>query len=376
MCGLFGWSLSEKALEDIELHTLAAVLAFNAERRGDDSWGVASWVTKELPTIRKNIGSIKKTCKIRSFLAPNVLGHTRKATTGAITVENAHPFHIGRIIGAHNGFVFDHEQLNHQFKREFTCDSQHIFAHINEKRPIRDLSASGTVTYIDIEQPNTTWLGRGATSDLVVCGVGTLENCLGVVWASVGMWIEDALAMAGCQEHFTFSTKPRSLYSVHEFRLWEEGDFNLYGYSTYITPSSYCGYGGWHTTDKRHSVSTPNTQGDKFWEDYHTRKDRELTRGDLEHLPASLKKNQEIDSLASRQDKEAETGHSQCDSCLHWGVRVDDYEEDPGGIVRYPQIDQDLCFTCAAWWGSDTGDTSLLETGDKVIRIPSLKLWE
>ncbi|HEY6020089.1 MAG TPA: hypothetical protein VIY48_09350 [Candidatus Paceibacterota bacterium] len=45
-------------------------------------------------------------------LARAVLLHGRHATTGAITVENAHPFDLGDgWFGAHNGIIYDHPQL-------------------------------------------------------------------------------------------------------------------------------------------------------------------------------------------------------------------------------------------------------------------------
>ena len=35
----------------------------------------------------------------------SIIGHTRAATTGAVTTRNAHPFSYGSIIGAHNGII-------------------------------------------------------------------------------------------------------------------------------------------------------------------------------------------------------------------------------------------------------------------------------
>src|SRR3977135_3430315 len=139
MCGIFGWSLSEEARESIHLYTLAAVLAHTAERRGDESWG---FCLNEGPqaqhTIPKNVGSIKQTCKISQVLVPQVIGHTRRATSGAVTVPNAHPFHIGDIIGVHNGYIFEHEENNRKYKRDYNVDSMHLIAHIAEAKPIKD----------------------------------------------------------------------------------------------------------------------------------------------------------------------------------------------------------------------------------------------
>ncbi len=119
MCGLFGWVLSDEAVQECDLHAPATILAYNANNRGDESWGVVKVVPGVTPVVTKDIGSIRVSCRVKDILAPIVIGHTRKATTGKVSQENAHPFAHGSILGAHNGFIWDHEGLNKEHNREF-----------------------------------------------------------------------------------------------------------------------------------------------------------------------------------------------------------------------------------------------------------------
>lgn len=227
MCGLFGWSLSEEAVEKCDLHALATLLAFQANARGDESWGVLKITPDAATQVLKDVGSIRRTCKVKNILAPTVVGHTRKATTGKVTQENAHPFTHGKVIGAHNGFIWDHAELNKEHKRDFNVDSQHLIAHIAEEKPLDELGGNGTVSYINTDNPRVVYLGRGAGSDLAVYGIGTVKKPIGVVWASIGFWIKDALDMAGLEENFTYTTYLQSLYKIENFELYEAGKFPL-----------------------------------------------------------------------------------------------------------------------------------------------------
>ena len=64
-----------------------------------------------------------------------VIGHNRKATTGAVTVRNQHPFQFGKldtdkwIIGAHNGMLSQHDDIAKELeiKNHYEVDSEIIF---------------------------------------------------------------------------------------------------------------------------------------------------------------------------------------------------------------------------------------------------------
>lgn len=111
MCGL--WGGLSTTLNKVELdiiHQLGMLSIF----RGTDSTGVLTFTQKK----NKNwYYLLKKPVDPVGFLMDStndyiydgsvrlVAGHARAATIGKVTMENAHPFDIGNIIGMHNGSV-------------------------------------------------------------------------------------------------------------------------------------------------------------------------------------------------------------------------------------------------------------------------------
>lgn len=131
MCGIFGYvgyqtDAQRKVLDGLKL----------LEYRGYDSWGITVKMGNKL-AFEKHVGKIgdARTTLPNSTLG---IGHTRWATHGGVTVENAHP-HLDctqEIAVIHNGIVENYEDLkNELLKKGHVFKSQtdtEVIAHLIE----------------------------------------------------------------------------------------------------------------------------------------------------------------------------------------------------------------------------------------------------
>jgi hypothetical protein len=205
MCGIAGFNLTEKPSAEFVLSLGQAMIS-----RGEDSYGFFS----PEAGIKKDIGPITKGIRAADMLAPSAFLHTRHATTGKVTAENAHPFQIGDIVFAHNGIVWHNVDLNKQFNRECSVDSQHIAYHIIEGKPLTDLEGYGAIQFYQ----NGQWF-------IGACNFGDLECARikgrGLVWASTQEAIKIAAFQAGYEiEHF-FEVEQGKVYRAAIDTLYE-----------------------------------------------------------------------------------------------------------------------------------------------------------
>ena len=146
MCGITGY-IGENDAAPVLLQALKRM-----EYRGYDSAGIST-IHKDNVTIKKDIGRINAINeKIELDKAKGKVGvaHTRWATHGGVTKENAHP-HLSckqKIVLVHNGIIENYRQLfkelsdNHEIKSE--TDSE-VIVHLieeeynKEKDPLKTL---------------------------------------------------------------------------------------------------------------------------------------------------------------------------------------------------------------------------------------------
>ena len=112
MCGIIGYTGPLEA-RDLLLNGLAGL-----EYRGYDSAGIAYFNTDSQVRIIKNVGKVAalRECVNRTGDVSHCgIGHTRWATHGGVTDENAHPHRAGQVTLIHNGIIENYHQLTQAY---------------------------------------------------------------------------------------------------------------------------------------------------------------------------------------------------------------------------------------------------------------------
>ncbi len=114
MCGIVGYAGKTNVIKNI-----MTGLKF-LEYRGYDSSGIAYLDKNNNIKIYKKVGQIKNLDQILNYENEASLGisHTRWATHGGVTDNNAHPHNQGKITLVHNGIIENYEELKKELEKE------------------------------------------------------------------------------------------------------------------------------------------------------------------------------------------------------------------------------------------------------------------
>ena len=122
MCGIIGYTGTREA-SGIMLDALELL-----EYRGYDSAGIALTDETEGPArIVKCAGRVKDlrlACEKKNVTGHCGIGHTRWATHGGVSDENAHPHNFGKVTVIHNGIIENYRQLTEKYELDGKLKSQ------------------------------------------------------------------------------------------------------------------------------------------------------------------------------------------------------------------------------------------------------------
>lgn len=156
MCGIFGY-VGDKNASEVILEGLKRL-----EYRGYDSWGIAV-LAKELE-LSKKVGAIGDLDFLDNLSKASIgIGHTRWATHGGITQENAHPHYSSdkSFVLAQNGIVENYQELKkdlakkgHKFATQ--TDTEVIVRLVEEKlKTQNNLEEAVKTAFLELEGRNT-----------------------------------------------------------------------------------------------------------------------------------------------------------------------------------------------------------------------------
>ena len=189
MCGIVGYIGDKREAEDVLVASLRRL-----EYRGYDSAGVAILNDGNQAHITKAVGKI---ADLEQEIAKDPqdghvgIGHTRWATHGGVTVDNAHPHHAGDIYLVHNGIIENYKEIkaslkDHKFYSD--TDSEVLAALINSEykegislkdavaKAVKKVQGTYGIAVMSPREPDTIVVAR-LGSPLII-GVGKDETII------------------------------------------------------------------------------------------------------------------------------------------------------------------------------------------------------
>ena len=168
MCGIFGVVGTKDNASKLVFAGLKDI-----EYRGYDSWGISFFTDNRFKTLKK-IGFLPKSLNLVSSTLS--IGHTRWATHGGVTDENAHP-HMdctNKLTLVHNGIFENYLELkntlkNHKFKSQ--TDTEVIIHLIEEQLKSQPLAEAVATVFNKLQGLNAVVVSDG--KDIVACKIGS-----------------------------------------------------------------------------------------------------------------------------------------------------------------------------------------------------------
>jgi glutamine---fructose-6-phosphate transaminase (isomerizing) len=226
MCGIVGY-VGKKRVVPVIIDGLRRL-----EYRGYDSAGIAVAGNGEGLQVRRAEGKLRnleESIRLKPLDGTYGIGHTRWATHGRPTEENAHPHRdcTGKIVVVHNGIVENYLQLKRRLIEEghkFTTETDtEVIAHLVEKYYV---SGEGNGHKHSLEEAVRKTVQQ--LTGVFALGVISVDERDKIVAARNG---PPAVIGLGKDEYFLASDVPAILYHTRDLFFLGDGDLAV------ITPS-------------------------------------------------------------------------------------------------------------------------------------------
>jgi len=247
-----------------------------ADRRGGQSYG-SLLIDGDKYNVQRGLGPLvaadfKEIAKAQAgFL------HSRYATSGDVTIENAHPFDkYAPVIGAHNGCVYNAKELDKLYGKK-EVDSEHIFERISQGKNLKDFVGYGIVEWYNTERPGEIFLCDIGDGELTVFEIRgpNKRRISGYFWTSE---LEDGLlALAGAglteKDYEVFGLMDNVIYSFKDgYMSSEPGKLKVRStHQPVVKPSKVSktkGYTGYKGTENWYKQYKEAVDPDDLWDSY------------------------------------------------------------------------------------------------------------
>jgi len=251
MCGIIGYIGQKQALP---------ILIKGLERleyRGYDSAGVALIDNKKLTRVRA-VGKIEELSKkLNGQISESHIGiaHTRWATHGGVTLENAHPHFgfSGKLSIVHNGIIENYRDLKEEFLGdvEFKTETDtEVLAHLIDKNYKGDLHEAvlkalalvrGTYGLVALHEDHPDELVVARLGSPIVIGMGDDGYYIAsdaspmLAYTKKVIFLDDGeLAVIKKDSLETFNLKDENIVKCIEEINWDESQAQKLGYEHFM----------------------------------------------------------------------------------------------------------------------------------------------
>lgn len=234
------------------------ILTFFIESRGGHATGV---YTDTMGIVKRPVGSSKYFEEIGDIKLKHIaMSHTRYKTHGLNIEANAHPWHIGNIIGLHNGVISNYNTILQRYglsSIDYPVDSQAIFHLIDREgeEKLQDLSGAMAIVYTKVNKPDGSPDGRlyvqRRTNPIFV------GKCKEGIYGSS---IQGSLEAIGCRDIITLDE--------HVIYCYDKGELVS---QVKIEGPKVISYANWNDYTKKPAVASAShpssTTTSKTWEE-------------------------------------------------------------------------------------------------------------